>query len=425
MTRTASRVLLTGILALVASIVLAACGGDDPTPTAAPQPTATPVPEQATAAPAPAATAEPAPAATPTPLPPGVTPPPTPTPQPVARPTPTPLPPPETDLAAHFEGQTVRFIVGFSPGGGYDTIGRISTRFLEKYLPGNPEFAVSNLTGGGSVRALQFVMRSEPNGLTVGQLHPRFAIRELLGTDVPGFDLRTATFVAAPNGGQSPAYGCIRKELADSWEDAVNKGIEFKVASSEPGGTASVMQWVEYIGGPVKVIFGYGGTSDNLAAFNRGETNLLVECYSDTARTIYPDWFDGETLVPVYWNNFPIPDEELALLAGPQPPEAIDLAGISPTEEQINVLRLKSSPSLSTNRMMVLAPETPRDIQNAWINASRQMFEDPEFVALSAAAGYETVPVYEDQAVSDYRIVDTLSPEGVEMFKSIVGAAAD
>ena len=319
----------------------------------------------------------------------------------------------------------MRFIVGFSPGGGYDTIGRISTRFLEKYLPGNPEFAVSNLTGGGSVRALQFVMRSEPNGLTVGQLHPRFAIRELLGTDVPGFDLRTATFVAAPNGGQSPAYGCIRKELADSWEDAVNKGIEFKVASSEPGGTASVMQWVEYIGGPVKVIFGYGGTSDNLAAFNRGETNLLVECYSDTARTIYPDWFDGETLVPVYWNNFPIPDDQLALLAGPQPPEAIDLAGISPTEEQINVLRLKSSPSLSTNRMMVLAPETPRDIQNAWINASRQMFEDPEFVALSAAAGYETVPVYEDQAVSDYRIVDTLSPEGVEMFKSIVGAAAD
>jgi len=27
--------------------------------------------------------------------------------------------------------------------------------------------------------------------------------------------------------------------------------------------------------------------------------------------------------------------------------------------------------------------------------------------------------------VEDYRIVDTLSPEGVEMFKSLVGAAAD
>jgi len=410
---------------LPAALALTACGGD-PTPTAAPQPTATPVPEQATAAPAPAATAEPAPAATPTPLPPGATaPPPTPTPQPTARPTPTPLPTPETDLTAHFEGQTVRFIVGFSPGGGYDTIGRISTRFLEKYLPGNPEFAVSNLTGGGSVRALQFVMRSEPNGLTVGQLHPRFAIRELLGTDVPGFDLRSATFVAAPNGGSSSSYGCIRKDLADSWEDALDKGIEFKVASSEPGGTASAMQWVQLVGGPVNVIFGYAGTTDNLAAFNRGETNLVVECSSDSARTIYPDWFDGNTLVPVYWNNFPIPDEELALLAGPQPSEVSKLAGINPTQEQIDILRLKSSPSLSTNRMMVLAPETPRDIQNAWIDAARKMFEDPEFVALSAAAGYETVPVYEDQAVADYRIVDTLTPAGVEMFREIVGAAAE
>lgn len=421
MARTAGRMLLIGILAAMVPLVLAACGGD---PTATPRPTATPVPEQAaTAAPAPVATPTPGP--TPTPLPPGVTPEPTPTPQPVAQPAATATPVPQRDLEAHFAGETVRFIVGFSPGGGYDSIARISARFIEEYLPGNPRVSISNLTGGGSVRALQFVMRSEPNGLTVGQLHPRFAIRELLGTDVPGFDLRSASFVAAPNGGSSPSYGCIRKELASSWADAVDKGVEFKVASSEPGGTASVMQWVEFIGGPVNVIFGYGGTSDNLAAFNRGETNLFVECSSDTARTIYPDWFDGDTLVPVYWNNFPIPDDQLALLAGPQPPEAIDLAGISPTQEQIDVLRLKSSPSLSTNRMMVLAPETPRDIQNAWLEAARQMFEDPDFVALSAAAGYETVPVFEDQAVADYRIVDTLTPEGVEMFRSIVGAAAE
>ena len=418
MSRTLGRVLL--IMALTATLALTACGGDDPTST--PRPTATPVPE-------PAATTAPAPAATPTPLPPGVTPPPTPTPAPAtatpvpAAPTATPVP--QRDLTAHFEGKTIRFIVGFSPGGGYDSIARISARFIEEYLPSNPKVSISNLTGGGSVRALQHVMRSEPDGYTVGQLHPRFAIRELLGTDVPGFDLRTATFVAAPNGGSSPSYGCIRKELASSWDDALEKGIEFKVASSEPGGTASAMQWVELIGGPVKVIFGYGGTSDNLAAFNRGETNLFVECSSDTARTIYPDWFDGNTLIPVYWNNFPIPDDALALLAGPQPSEVIALSGINPTQEQIDVLRLKSSPSLSTNRMMVLAPETPRDIQNAWLEAARKMFEDPEFVALSAAAGYETVPVYEDQAVADYRIVDTLSPAGVEMFKSIVGAAAD
>ena len=299
---------------------------------------------------------------------------------------------------------------------------RISAGFIEQYLPGDPRVVVRNLAGGGSQRALQYVMRSEPNGLTVGQLHPRFATRELLGTDVPDFDLRTVTFIAAPNGGRSSTYGCIRKELAGSWEEALAEGVEFVVASAEPGGTASGTQWLELIGAPVKVVFGYGGTSENLAAFNREETNLFVECNSSSARTIYPEWFDGETLIPVYWQNFPIPDDELAELAGPQPNEIVSLAGISPTQEQIDVLNLKNSSSLSTNRMMVLAPETPPDIANAWLEAARNMFNDPEFVRLSEIANYEVVPVYGADVLEDYRVVETLSPAGVEMFKSLVGA---
>ncbi len=415
MTSFASRALALAAVAAMASLTLAACGGADPTPT--PRPTATPTPQPA------APTATPTPAATPTPLPPGVTPPPTPTPQPATpTPTPTATPVPQRDLVDHFDGKTISFIVGFSPGGGYDTVARISVRFIQEYLPGDPRVVVRNLAGGGSQRALQFVMRSEPNGLTVGQLHPRFATRELLGTDVPDFDLRTVTFVAAPNGGTSPSYGCIRKELAGSWEEALEKGIEFKVASAEPGGTASGTQWLELIGAPVKVVFGYGGTSENLAAFNRGETNLFVECNSSSARSIYPEWFDGETLIPVYWQNLPIPDDELAELAGPQPNQIIELSGISPTQEQIDVLNLKNSSSLSTNRMMVLAPDTPDDITNAWVEAARKMFADPEFVQLLTAANYEVVPVYGADVQEDYRVIDTLSPDGIEMFKSLVGA---
>ncbi len=416
MTSLARRALALAAVAATAALVLAACGGDDPTPTpAAPAATPTPAPPTATPTPAP-------PTATPTPLPPGVTPPP-PTPTPVPpTPVPTATPVPQRDLEDHFDGKTVSFVVGFSPGGGYDTVARISAGFIEEYLPGDPRVVVRNLAGGGSQRALQFVMRSEPNGLTVGQLHPRFATRELLGTDVPDFDLRTVTFVAAPNGGTSSSYGCIRKELAGSWEEALDRGVEFVVASAEPGGTASGTQWLEIVGAPVKVVFGYGGTSENLAAFNRGETNLFVECNSSSARTIYPEWFDGETLIPVYWQNLPIPDEDLAQLAGPQPSEIVSLTGISPTQEQIDVLNLKNSSSLSTNRMMVLAPETPDDITNAWVEAARSMFNDPEFVRLSEIANYEVVPVYGADVLDDYRVVETLSPAGVEMFKSLVGA---
>ena len=124
---------LTGLIVGVGlMLVLAACGGDDPTPTSAP-PTATSPP---------AATATPAPP-TPT-LAPGV---PTPTPRPA---TPTPRPPtatptPSFDADAHFKGKTIRLVANSSPGGGTDSQGRVMAAFISKWLPGNPRVVFTNM----------------------------------------------------------------------------------------------------------------------------------------------------------------------------------------------------------------------------------------------------------------------------------------
>jgi len=50
-----------------------------------------------------------------------------------------------------FEGKTIRFIVGFSAGGGYDTYTRLISRHLGKHVPGNPVFVVDNMAGAGSL----------------------------------------------------------------------------------------------------------------------------------------------------------------------------------------------------------------------------------------------------------------------------------
>src|SRR5919106_4455990 len=44
--------------------------------------------------------------------------------------------------ANFYEGKTVRFIVGFSAGGGYDTYTRVIARHMWKHVPGNPVFVV-------------------------------------------------------------------------------------------------------------------------------------------------------------------------------------------------------------------------------------------------------------------------------------------
>ena len=55
-----------------------------------------------------------------------------------------------------YEGKTIRFIVGYAPGGGYDTYTRAIARHIGKHIPGNPSAVVDNMEGG------------EPSG---GQLH--------------------------------------------------------------------------------------------------------------------------------------------------------------------------------------------------------------------------------------------------------------
>src|SRR5256885_1958382 len=45
-------------------------------------------------------------------------------------------------VADFYRGKTVRILVGFAPGGGYDTYSRVIGRHLRKYIPGNPTVIV-------------------------------------------------------------------------------------------------------------------------------------------------------------------------------------------------------------------------------------------------------------------------------------------
>ena len=158
---------ISGLLVLGAAflMVLTACGGEDPTPT-----------------PKPAAPAAAAPTATPVP--------PTPTPKPAEKeaPAPTATPVPAFDAESYFKGKTVKIIVGFSPGGGYDTYARLIAATISEYIPGKPRVIVQNLPGGGGLRGLQTAMAAKPDGLTAVTMANRWPAREAAGEDVKGFD---------------------------------------------------------------------------------------------------------------------------------------------------------------------------------------------------------------------------------------------
>lgn len=71
--------------------------------------------------------------------------------------------------AACFEAdETVRWIVPYSPGGGFDTYSRLVEPYFEKEI--GAEVVIRNVTGAGGINGFRELYRATPDGKTVGIL---------------------------------------------------------------------------------------------------------------------------------------------------------------------------------------------------------------------------------------------------------------
>ena len=71
------------------------------------------------------------------------------------------------DAAGFYKGKTVRVVVGFSSGGGYDVYARLVARHLPQHIPGNPTVVVQNMPGAASLKSVQYLAAGAPNDGTV------------------------------------------------------------------------------------------------------------------------------------------------------------------------------------------------------------------------------------------------------------------
>ena len=340
--------LMTTAIAVLLALVLAACGSD-PTPT----PTATPKPADngdSTAAP-------------------------------------TATPVPSFDADAYFGGKTIRLITGTSPGGGYDLILRMFASVAPKHFPEGTRFIVVNLPGAGQLRGLQAVMNAEPDGLTIGPTHPRWFQQALLFDNVEDFSLATVNIVGSPTFKKTPSLYCMDASLASSWQDLLDKGSTIVQGDLAPGNSVGA-EFLEKLGAPIKMVYGYGGTSEIYAAFDRGEITGTSRCGPE-ATQFYPEWISDNRLVPLYWDRAPEDPDHIRTLgeASGEVPYVLDLPGINVTEAQRAAFGGYVD-LVTFQRTFVLPPEVPDEVVSYWRDAFEAIVTDPAFIAAMENANY-------------------------------------
>ncbi|MEX2599048.1 MAG: hypothetical protein WD533_05260 [Dehalococcoidia bacterium] len=287
------------------------------------------------------------------------------------------------------------------------------------------------MPGAGGQRALIETMQAEPDGLTVHIPHTRFMYWDILGTEVPGFTIDSATWLGALGGTPFTSGHYVRREFATSYEEArqkaLDRGSPLNDAGTEVGDSkARAGEFLKFLGEPVNVIYGYGGTSEVAAAWDRGELDLTDTASPDFAPRLFPEWIEQKVPYPLFYTETP-PEEDpvfmewMETLDTPVPPHIYDI--VDTEQWQRDTYDLVLDLGQLTTRPFVMPPGIPEDIETVWRDAIKSVSEDPLFLELAANAGYDTGYTAPDVMVEGFLDGQGLleDPRVLELFQIMVG----
>ncbi|MCY4582298.1 MAG: hypothetical protein OXE50_05795 [Chloroflexi bacterium] len=301
------------VVVVLGLAMLAGCGSDDPAPTPT---TTTPSGSMAEPTPTAASTTPSESMAGPTPTAASTTPSESmaaPTPTPVtssgggAAPTPTAAPAAtDTDLSGVWDGKTISIAVGYSPGGGADAQARLLAIHLPRFLPGDPRVIVTNKPGGGTALNARDMLRRPTDGTYIAQFAQGLMVAGAMGQAEDWFVWDAYTYLGMVDGAQEENLSlmCGRTDKMQNLDDFLNGG-PWRLGDISPDTTGGKqLKWFELTDVPLDIFFGYGGSAETAAAFDRGEMDVTTRCNATYAKQ-YSDWFTQELAIPLFgWGNF-------------------------------------------------------------------------------------------------------------------------
>ncbi|MDP2735206.1 MAG: tripartite tricarboxylate transporter substrate-binding protein, partial [bacterium] len=181
----------------------------------------------------------------------------------------------------YYEGKTIRIIVGFKPGGGYDRLARLMAKHLPKHIPGQPTVIVENMEGASSIIAANHVFNiAKPDGLTIVAFNRGIPFAQL--TNVEGVKFDIAKFSWIGSAAVEATVLCIRNDLPyKTFADLQKVKESIPLAGMGPGtsDTQFALLAKEFLGVNLKLII-YPSSSDAMLAIERKEVDGRGGSYS-------------------------------------------------------------------------------------------------------------------------------------------------
>jgi tripartite-type tricarboxylate transporter receptor subunit TctC len=273
-----------------------------------------------------------------------------------------------------FSGKTIRFIVGFSAGGGYDAYTRTVARYISRHIPGHPATVVENMDGAGSVIAANYIYnKASRDGLTIGVFNAHNVFNHMMGDRSARLDGRKFGWIGTP-GKDSVACAIMAFTGLKTFDDIVKAKQPVRMGATRSGNTVHLPEMLNrWAGARFDIIPGYGGTSKIRLAMRSRE--VAGGCWTwDSMRSTARAMLDAqgeEKMVPFIIN------------ARWKDPEVKDLPLFRDVFKDENDRRAFDSWNSSNEfaRPFSLPPGSPAAALSALRNAFKATLQDKDYLA--------------------------------------------
>jgi tripartite-type tricarboxylate transporter receptor subunit TctC len=279
-----------------------------------------------------------------------------------------------------FKGKTIRFVLGAAPGQEYDLWTRLMTRHLPRYIEGNPNFVVENMTGAGFIVATNWLYnRGTRDGTVWGMANHNVADQALSKIPNVSYDPAKFNWIGTP---EVTNRGCfaLSSAPAKSAQDLFKTQMVMGGTAAGSPVTQTPRLMKNLLGMKFKVVTGYARPQDAILSMERGEVEGVCQTIQ-SFNLFRPGWIQsGHARVLFTTEEERVP--------GVDAPSIMEFAK---TDEQRAILRYYNS-GAELGRPIMLPPDVPKDRVQMLRRAFDRTMQDPEFLKEAAKSKYVITP---------------------------------
>ncbi len=277
---------------------------------------------------------------------------------------------------AEWPSKNITIIVPFPPGGGFDLVSRIIAPFIQKYLPKRVSVIVKNVPGAGARIGVRELVKSTPDGLTIGINDLTGIALMELGAKLEWLDVKKVSWLARVD---NLADMLVVGPKTGFKHPNDMKGKIVRIAAPDDGGVMRGGVLARNLGATPQFVR-YSGTGEAMLAMARGDCDAVAI-----------SWSSGMLLTKASENK---PLFVCSKVPGLNVPSAQEL-GVEVDDIIVAHTHLLAAP-----------PGLPPEIRIMWEEVFSKVFKDPDWSEKMNKVGYPPAPLLGkdklDNLITDY-----------------------